>query len=281
MAKTVESAEDFADEGVVLRSFVGPDALGWHGIVAAASTRSILTLYTSTDATKNAFSRAVCHQHRAAVKPSLAFYDWLAMTTNWQLRGEITLTDAEMTSVLGDLQLSIESLSVWAGAPSTRTPLHRDDVDTLIMQIAGTKRCYLCTSQTIEDAVTADRLPKSVLNGTTEDFCVHGSLDQVHGSGNNVVLLNPGDVLFLPKGLYHDIESVDASLSLTIRWSNDRSSSLLGAAAAAPETLSDDDDGDHAQRQLHRFLWRLALKKAAQDGRLSEEGRQSSSSSSL
>jgi len=83
------------------------------------------------------------------VKPSVAFWRWLvegptrAPDKGWQVRGGVKLSTVELLSLLGpafaaDLAaggVAVESASVWAGAGSTRTPLHVDMVHALVFQV--------------------------------------------------------------------------------------------------------------------------------------------------
>ena len=244
------------EERLLQRAVVDGAALGWSGSLAMASTRSILTMYTSSDIAANAFSRAKCHEQRTALKPSLAFYEWLEKSGQqlpWQLRGDVKLEQSELAAFP---ELPGRSFSVWAGAPGTRTPLHADDVDAVIFQIAGSKRFLLKGRSAVERAVNDGRLPVGVLHrGATEDSCVDGSLEDVHHADDEalVIRLEPGDSLSLPAGLYHDVEcGPTASLSLTVRFD----------AMPAREDTSQADKDMKAQHQ-QRALLRLAFRKVS------------------
>lgn len=245
---------------LVVRGALDPSHRGWRGTLVEASTNSIMTFYPCTRQGA-AFSRQKCHGDRVAIKPSVAFYEWLASIGGpaWQLRGDIRLEHQRLASITKGRQLRVLSTSLWGGAGGSRTPLHADNIHALIFQVAGSKRFFLSTRAEIANAVGEGRLPGNVLDcGETEDYCVDGSQDTIYGlreqlptgpTGHLAELL-PGDALLLPAGLYHDVEC-DAcpALSLTLRF---------------------DFDDDHQSKRrdddaLRRFLWRLALKKAVQD----------------
>lgn len=112
----------------------------------------------------------------------------------------------------------------------------------------------------------AKTLPASVLDdGNTEDHCVDGALDDVFGLAGDapscvageLAVLDEGDCLVLPAGLYHDVECDPAagpSVSLTIRFEFPAAADDDAAPAAAPSAGGKGD--------LKKFLMRLALKKA-------------------
>ena len=91
----------------------------------------------------------------------------------------------------------------------------------------GRKRFFLVAERDVEDAVAKGKLPSAVLEGGSESHCQEGSLEDVFGinkaeptsARGELAVLNEGDCLVLPAGLYHDVESSDGpSMSLTIRF---------------------------------------------------------------
>lgn len=163
----------------ISRACLRAEYRGWHGLLAAASTREIMTFYPSYD-DEVAFSRSMCHGHRAGVKPSLAFYRWLASTEGpaWQLRGSINL-DKELQKILGDIphRMQVTSTSLWGGSGDSRTPLHVDSVHAMILQVAGKKQFFMCSRNEVASAVEAEKLPRQVLEyGATENYCVSFSV---------------------------------------------------------------------------------------------------------
>jgi ribosomal protein L16 Arg81 hydroxylase len=104
-----------------------------------------------------------------------------------------------------------------------------DNIDGIVIQIAGTKRFFLSSEREIEEAVNGGRLPESVLTyGKTDNFLKEGTIDSVFGlnekspklCGGEIATLAPGDCLLLPSGLYHDVQTdcERPSVSLTIRF---------------------------------------------------------------
>ena len=255
--------------GAVARQALPAAARTWTGAVARAATRKILTFYPATSDQMTAFSRQKCHETRAAIKPSLPFLDWLASSSSpgWQLRGDLDLGDEELGAILGEelrRKLRVTSTSLWSGSGGSRTPLHRDDVSALVFQCVGRKRFFLVAEKDVEEAVAKGKLPSAVLEGGSEAHCVEGSLEDVFGlheaeptsARGELAVLNEGDCLVLPAGLYHDVESSDGpSMSLTIRFE------IIDEAEEEPaidlKKLSMAGNSD-----LKKFMMRLALKKA-------------------
>ena len=265
----VEALVNAPARGAVARQALPATARTWTGAVARAATRKILTFYPATSDRMTAFSRQKCHETRAAIKPSLPFLEWLASSSSpgWQLRGDLDLGDEELGAILGEelrRKLRVTSTSLWSGSGGSRTPLHRDDVSAIIFQCVGRKRFFLVAEKDVEDAVAKGKLPSGVLEGGSESHCQDGSLEDVFGlheaeptsARGELAVLNEGDCLILPAGLYHDVESSDGpSMSLTVRFE------IIDEAEEEPaidlKKLSMAGNSD-----LKKFMMRLALKKA-------------------
>ena len=84
----------------------------------------------------------------------------------------------------------------------------------------ASKRFFLVAEKDVEDAVAKGKLPSAVLEGGSESHCQDGSLEDVFGlheaeptsARGELAVLNEGDCLVLPAGLYHDVESSGRSL---------------------------------------------------------------------
>ena len=266
----VEALTAAPARGAVARQALPAAARTWSGAVARAATRKILTFYPSTGAGMTAFSRQKCHETRAAIKPSLPFFEWLAASSSegWQLRGDLDLGAEELSAILGDAlrkRLKVTSTSLWSGSGGSRTPLHRDDVHALVFQCVGRKRFFLASEQDVAAAVAGNTLPKEVLDGGSEAHCRDGSLEDVFGlrgaapstTQGELAVLDAGDCLVLPAGLYHDVESSDGpSMSLTVRFE------LIEDGEPAEPAVNLKKLAASGSSDLKRFMMRLALKKA-------------------
>jgi bifunctional lysine-specific demethylase and histidyl-hydroxylase MINA len=102
-----------------------------------------------------------------------------------------------------------------------RAPVHFDDHDLLVVQLRGTKRWYI-SNQPSELCN-----PWAAVPAATLDLGAHETLD-----------LRPGDLLYVPRGTLHTVDSDTESLHLSIGFTP---LTLRGALIAAIDHLSDID----------------------------------------
>ena len=106
------------------------------------------------------------------------------------------------------------SLQSWIGPAGARTGLHHDYLDNLAVQIVGRKRFYLVAPATVVrlGAVSAKYDAWARLSSSTAT-----ALAGIDGASNDdfaVVDLEPGDVLYVPKGWWHEVHNLTASILL-------------------------------------------------------------------
>lgn len=105
---------------------------------------------------------------------------------------------------------------IWIGPKGTLTPLHRDDTDNLFAQVWGQKRFTLAAPHHREALGTWSTAPKGGLDGC--DVNPDAPDYQRFPASQHVpfvrVVLEAGDLLFLPEGWFHQVESVSTSLSV-------------------------------------------------------------------
>lgn len=93
-------------------------------------------------------------------------------------------------------------ISLWFGPAGTLTPLHHDTTNVLFCQIVGRKRFRLIAPQ-----------ETSLLPGARDYYA---SLDDAReGALIKEVVVSPGEALFLPVGWWHEVRSLDVSVSLS------------------------------------------------------------------
>ena len=93
-------------------------------------------------------------------------------------------------------------VSLWFGPAGTLTPLHHDTTNVLFCQIVGRKRFRLIPPQ-----------ETSLLPGARDYYA---SLDDAReGVLIKEVVVSPGEALFLPVGWWHEVRSLDVSVSLS------------------------------------------------------------------
>jgi bifunctional lysine-specific demethylase and histidyl-hydroxylase MINA len=104
-----------------------------------------------------------------------------------------------------------------------RAPVHFDDHDLLVAQLRGTKRWYV-SNKPSELNNTWKSIPEAA-----PDLGPHESVD-----------VRPGDLMYLPRGTYHSVDSDSGSLHVSIGFTP---LTLREAVIAALDHLSDLDRG--------------------------------------
>jgi hypothetical protein len=102
-----------------------------------------------------------------------------------------------------------------------RAPVHFDDHDLLVVQLRGTKRWYV-SSRPSELKNTWSAIPDS-----PPELGPHATLD-----------VHPGDLIYLPRGTYHSVDSDGGSLHVSIGFTP---LTVREALIAALDHLSDLD----------------------------------------
>jgi len=112
----------------------------------------------------------------------------------------------------------IYSVNLWLGGP-TRSGLHYDSADNFLIQAFGTKEATLVSPRygralrLLADAPSKSSLSPSELSGPST-----GVFSRVPRWRGEVL---PGDALYIPRGWWHYLASVDLSISVNV-WHADR-----------------------------------------------------------
>jgi hypothetical protein len=112
---------------------------------------------------------------------------------------------------------------MWIGPAGTVTSLHHDLTNNFIAQIAGRKRIKLMPSADIGKIYNHRHVFSEIadLEDPAIDLMRHPRLAELRIYD---VLLEPGEILFVPLGWWHQVKSVDFSITITytnFRWPND------------------------------------------------------------
>ena len=100
------------------------------------------------------------------------------------------------------------SQMIWMGPYGCVSPLHFDPLDNLLMQFVGTKKVFVCAS---------DSPVHAGANGNQKNTSsVNPEKDTAHPEGVAFLqaTLHPGDALYIPKKWYHYIRTVETSVSV-------------------------------------------------------------------
>jgi hypothetical protein len=120
------------------------------------------------------------------------------------------------------LHQPVTASAFWSRA-GMRAPVHYDDHDLLVVQLRGTKRWYV-SSKPSELNNTWKAIPDSA-----PDLGPHQAFD-----------VRPGDMVYLPRGTYHSVDSDSGSLHVSIGFTP---LTVREALIAALDHLSDLDRG--------------------------------------
>ncbi len=111
---------------------------------------------------------------------------------------------------------------LWIGPAGTFTPLHHDLTNNLLLQLVGRKVVLLAapgeTPRLYNDHHVYSRIRDLAEPGILERF------PKLEGIHVHRVFLNPGDALFIPLGWWHQVTSLDFSVTVThtnFLWPND------------------------------------------------------------
>jgi hypothetical protein len=105
----------------------------------------------------------------------------------------------------------------WLGPAGTVTPLHCDYDDNIFAQVWGTKRIFLAPAH--HDEFLYPREANPVLVGSPFDP-EHPDFDTYPLARRATIIeciVNPGDMLYVPAGWYHQVRALTFSLSVN-RW---------------------------------------------------------------
>ena len=112
---------------------------------------------------------------------------------------------------------------IWIGPAGTVTSLHHDLTNNLIAQIVGRKRVKLAPAAEVGKLYNDQHVFSEIsdLEATDLDLVRHPRLAELRLYD---VLLEPGEILFMPVGWWHQVKSLDFSVTITSTnfcWRND------------------------------------------------------------
>jgi hypothetical protein len=120
-------------------------------------------------------------------------------------------TDYDFAGLLGDFNVDTDSRA-WIGSAGTRSMFHSDVKDNVFAQVCGEKHITLMSWA---DSRAAYPFPDNIVNSQLDladlDLERHPRL---RGAVLYTGTLRPGDLLFMPRGWWHDIRSLTPSISV-------------------------------------------------------------------
>ncbi len=112
---------------------------------------------------------------------------------------------------------------MWIGPAGTVTSLHHDLTNNFIAQIVGRKRVKLAPAAEVGKLYN-ERHVFSAIPDLEDSNINPKSYPRLEGLRIYDVLLEPGEILFMPLGWWHQVKSLDFSVTITFtnfRWRND------------------------------------------------------------
>ncbi|HEY0062755.1 MAG TPA: cupin-like domain-containing protein [Telluria sp.] len=124
----------------------------------------------------------------------------------------------------------------WLGPSGTVTPLHCDFDDNIFAQIWGTKRIFLAPPHHDEFLYPSEA--NAILFGSPFDPEApdYAQFPLARQASTIECIVNPGDMLYVPAGWYHQVRALTFSLSAN-RWARAVPFALRGDPARASETV--------------------------------------------
>lgn len=117
----------------------------------------------------------------------------------------------------------------WVSKKGTLTPLHRDTADNLIVQLWGTKSWTLfpvrkdCADRLYYNPSPVASSERSLVNITNPNFEKFPAFKGVMDDFARTVIIEPGDLLFLPVGWGHEVRTESDSVMMNYWVSTPRS----------------------------------------------------------
>ncbi|MGW2520662.1 cupin-like domain-containing protein [Streptomyces sp. NPDC001617] len=111
---------------------------------------------------------------------------------------------------------AVTSRSAWIGPARARTGLHQDLLDNCAVQITGTKRFLLARPGTVERAEMVSAKYDSWARLSRVSFTELASVAGAAASEDYFFMdLEPGDVLYVPAGWWHEVVNLSAGILLS------------------------------------------------------------------
>lgn len=122
-----------------------------------------------------------------------------------------------------DYQAAVPHGMMWIGPAGTVTSLHHDLTNNFIAQMVGRKRIKFMPAAEVGKLYNHQHVFSEIadLEDPGIDVARHPRLTELRFYD---VLLEPGEILFMPLGWWHQVKSVDFSVTITFtnfRWRND------------------------------------------------------------
>jgi ribosomal protein L16 Arg81 hydroxylase len=126
---------------------------------------------------------------------------------------------------------TIQNAKLWIGATGFVSSLHRDLADNLHAQVSGRKRFTL-----VAPRQSACVYPNSFFDGVPNGCRVdiehpdYPRFPRLREAEVFVAELGPGDVIYIPRGWWHHVRTLELSISVNFWWARGARRLLVQAA---------------------------------------------------
>jgi hypothetical protein len=126
---------------------------------------------------------------------------------------------------------TVQNAKLWIGPAGTVSSLHRDLADNLHAQVSGRKRFTLVAPQQ-----SACVYPNSFFDGVPNGCRVdiehpdYARFPRLRTAETFVAELEPGDVIYIPRGWWHHVRTLELSISVNFWWAHGVRRLLVQAA---------------------------------------------------
>jgi len=129
------------------------------------------------------------------------------------------IRDIETPHVL-DATKELVAVNLWVGGRGTKSPLHYDSMDNLLVQVTGRKRIMLFRPEEQENLYPARQGRYPHMSRMNVFECEGGRYPRFAQARRRATefTLMPGSAIYLPPFWWHAVESLDLSTSVNFWW---------------------------------------------------------------
>ncbi|WP_077406668.1 cupin-like domain-containing protein [Janthinobacterium sp. LM6] len=113
----------------------------------------------------------------------------------------------------------INEVNLWLGSAGCFSPLHFDELDNFLVQVSGRKHLTLFDkrdSPRLYPNVGQELAHCSMIDLRYPD---HARFPLMVGLQAYAITLEPGDMIYIPRGWWHAVHSLDTAISINYWWS--------------------------------------------------------------
>jgi hypothetical protein len=152
------------------------------------------------------------------------------------------LRDIETPHVL-DATKRLVAINLWVGGAGTKSALHYDSMDNLLVQVQGRKRVMLFPPGEAENLYPALRDEYPHISRANVFACDDGRFPLLAKARRHTgeMTLMPGSALYLPPFWWHAVESLDPSSSVNFWWQRSGAAAWLKQVCfpSAPQLMEE------------------------------------------